>query len=153
MTRQRQSIELPSECNLRRAVATDAKQIKQMVHSEPLVPIGLYWSQFWVIERKGHLLACGQLRCYRGIQELGSLVVASSWRNQKLGTYLAQHLVEQASTPLYLSCAFRLKQFYERLGFREIYWLNLPYPIKLKFGFAKLLALLMRKHLILMQYF
>ena len=52
MTRQRQSIELPPECNLRRAVATDAKQIEQMVHSEPLVPMGLHWSQFWVIERK-----------------------------------------------------------------------------------------------------
>ena len=153
MTRQRQSIELPLECNLRRAVATDANQIKQMVHSEPLVPIGLHWSQFWVIERKGDLLACGQLRYYRGIQELGSLVVASSWRNQRLGTYLAQHLIEQASAPLHLSCAFRLKQFYERLGFREIFCLNLPDPLKLKFGFAKLLALLMQRNLILMQFF
>ena len=103
MTRQMYSLELPPGCVLRRADATDAKAIQQMVYAEPLDPTQLHWSQFWVIETDRRLVAIGQLRRYSGTQELGSLVVAPSWRGQGLGTLLVQHLSGQATAPLYAS--------------------------------------------------
>lgn len=152
MTRQMYSLELPPGCVLRRADATDAKAIQQMVYAEPLDPTQLHWSQFWVIETDRRLVAIGQLRRYSGTQELGSLVVAPSWRGQGLGTLLVQHLSGQATAPLYLACGARLIPFYARLGFVPIPWLALPCPLKLKFGFSKLLTTLLLRHLVFMQY-
>ncbi|WP_346016890.1 hypothetical protein [Chroococcidiopsis sp. CCMEE 29] len=65
-----------------------------------------------------------------------------------MGTYLVQHLIEQATAPLYLSCGARLIPFYARLGFVPIKWLALPCPLKLKFGFSKLLTTLLRRQLV-----
>lgn len=103
MTRQRSSIELPPGCVLRPACATDTEAIQSLMSTELLDPTQLHWSQFWVIEMNRCLVACGQLRRYSGTQELGSLVVAPSWRGQGLGTLLVQHLSGQATAPLYAS--------------------------------------------------
>jgi amino-acid N-acetyltransferase len=123
-----------------------------MVYAEMLDPTQLYWSQFWVIECSGHLVACGQLRSYPGAQELGSLVVAPAMRDRGFGKCLAKYLVQQASQPLYLACGARLVPFYAGLGFVPIPWIALPCPLKLKFAFSKLLTTLLLRHLVIMQY-
>ncbi len=153
MNRQPGSLKLPPECVFRRACATDAEEIKSLVSTERVDPRQLHWFQFWVIEKNRRLVAIGQLRHLNHVQELGSLVVAPSWRGQGLGTYLVQHLIEQATAPLYLSCGARLLPFYTRLGFVPIKWLALPCPLKLKFGFSKLFfTTLLRRQLVFMQY-
>ena len=152
MTFQLRSLKLPPECVLRRACATDAEAINSLMSTELLDPTQLHWSQFWVISKNRYLVAIGQLRRHPGVQELGSLVVAPILRGQGLGTYLVQHLIGRATAPLYLSCGARLIPFYARLGFVPIPWLALPCPLKLKFGFSKLLTTLLRKHLVFMQY-
>lgn len=152
MTGQRSSIELPPGCVLRPACATDTEAIQSLMSTELLDPTQLHWSQFWVIEMNRCLVACGQLRRYRGAMELGSLVVATEKRGQGLGTRLVQHLIEQATAPLYLACGARLMPFYARLGFVPIKWLLLPCPLKLKFGLSKLLTTLLLRHLVFMQY-
>jgi amino-acid N-acetyltransferase len=144
---------LPPGCILRLARASDIWPIRKLVLTAKLDPTQLRWSQFWVIECAGHLVACGQLRRYSGVQELGSLVVASTWRDRGLGTYLTQHLIQEATQPLYLEClGSRLARFYTRLGFVPVSWGELPRSLKLKFGVSTLAAVLLRIPVRLMHY-
>src|ERR671932_2532405 len=109
---------LPLGCILRRASAGDIWPIRKLVLSARLDPTQLRWSQFWVIECEGRVVACGQLRSFPGAQELGSLVVTPAWRGRGLGSYLTKHLIQAATQPLYLEClGSRLAKFYTRFGF------------------------------------
>jgi amino-acid N-acetyltransferase len=135
------SCSLPPGCILRPARATDIWLIRKLVLSAKLDPTQIRWSQFWVIECQGRLVACGQLRSFPEAQELGSLVVAPAWRGRGLGRYLVQHLIQEATQPLYLEClGNRLAQFYTRFGFVPVSWQELPPPLKRKFGLSKLVS-------------
>ncbi|MBE9128519.1 MULTISPECIES: GNAT family N-acetyltransferase [unclassified Coleofasciculus] len=129
------SLSLPSECILRRASAQDSRSIWKLVLGAKLDPTQLRWQQFWVIDCDGHLVACGQLRNFDGAQELGSLVVAPKWRDRGLGSFLVQHLITQATEPLYLECLGKGRaQFFSRFGFVPVSWQELPRSLKFKFG-------------------
>ena len=135
------SYSLPPGCVLRPARARDIWAIRKLVLSAKLDPTQLRWSQFWVIECEGRIVACGQLRCFPGAQELGSVVVAPAWRGRGLGTYLVKHLIQEATGPLYLEClGSRLAQFYSRFGFVPVSWQELPRSLKWKFGFSKMVS-------------
>ena len=103
---------------------------------------------------KSQVVACGQLRSFAQAQELGSLVVASAWRNRGLGSFLVQHLIQEATEPLYLEClGSRLAKFYTRFGFVPIAWQELPQSLKWKFGLSQVASkLLPRISVTLMQY-
>lgn len=136
---------LPKDCQLRPAMATDIGSIRRLVWSARLDPTQIRWSQFWVIEQQQTIIACGQLRVFPDAQELGSLVVKSTHQGQGLGTLLAQHLIEQASQPLYLEClGQRLCQYYQRLGFQIVEWQALPQGLKRKFGLSNIAKILFR---------
>lgn len=134
---------LPANCVLRCACSGDRGAIFRLVLGAKLDPTQLRWQQFWVIECEGQVVACGQLRQFADAQELGSLVVAPRWRDRGLGSLLTQHLIHQASQPLYLEClGTRLAQFYRRFGFVPVSWQELPRSLKFKFGlshFAKII--------------
>jgi amino-acid N-acetyltransferase len=94
----------------------------------------LRWENFSVIEFQDQVIACGQLRQFTGCQELGSLVVDKSWRDHRgLGSSLVQHLIKEATAPVYVECMGWLVEFYEQLGFVKIGWKDLPKPLKIKF--------------------
>lgn len=135
------SAELPSDCVLRPARAEDLWAIRRLVFSARLDPTQLRWFQFWVVEHQGQLIACGQLRSFQDVQELGSLVVARRWRQRGIGSVLVRHLIQQATYPLYLEClGNKLVQFYQRFGFQPVTWDSLPRSLKQKFGLSKRLA-------------
>ncbi len=135
---------LPTGCVLRAACAKDIWAIRKLVLSAKLDPTQLRWSQFWVIECEGRIVACGQLRSFPGAQELGSLVVARAWRDRGLASYLVKHLIQQATEPLYLEClGDRLASFYTRFGFVAIAWQDLPQSLKWKFGVSQLASRLL----------
>ncbi|NJK68325.1 MAG: GNAT family N-acetyltransferase [Microcoleus sp. SU_5_3] len=147
------SFSLPLECAIRPASAQDIKSIRMLVWNAKLDPTQLRWQQFWVIECNGDLVACGQLRNFASAQELGSLVVAKDWRDRGLGSYLAKHLIAQATEPLYLEClGKRLASFYTRFGFVEVPVQELPQSVKLKFGLSQLGKTLFRIPITVMQY-
>lgn len=149
----KRSLELPPECILRPACAKDTWAIRFLVLAAKLDPTQLRWQQFWVIECDGRLAACGQLRSFPNAQELGSLVVARPWRDQGLGSYLVEYLIQKATQPLYLEClGGRLANFYTRFGFVSVSWRELPRPLKLKFGFSTLAATLFQIPVVIMQY-
>lgn len=130
---------LPPGCFLRSARVSDIWAIRKLVLSAKLDPTQIRWSQFWVIECNQRIVACGQLRCFLGAQELGSLVVAPPWRGQGLGSYLVKHLIQQATQPLYLEClGSKLVSFYTQFNFVPISWQELPQPLQWKFGLTQL---------------
>lgn len=148
-----ESAQLPDTCRLRPANREDVWAIRRLVIGALLDPTQLRWQQFWVIECQGKVIACAQLRTFPDAQELGSLVVAKDWRNRGLGTFLSQHLIQQATQPLYLEClGDRLANFYQRLGFEPTSWQDLPQSLRKKFGTSKFVAKLLRLPLRLLHY-
>ena len=130
------SLSLPQGCQIRRAVAADSWPLRLMVLGAKLDPTQLRWQQFWLIEdAEKKAIACGQLRQFPDAEELGSLVVAKSWRDRNLGSILTQHLIQQSTQPLYLECiGKRLAQFYARFGFVTVDRDSLPRSLQRKFG-------------------
>ena len=144
---------LPTGCNLRRANAQDIWSIRRLVLSAKLDPTQLRWQQFWLVECEGNLVACGQLRSFPDAQELGSLVVVSTWRGRGLGTYLTKHLIQEATEPLYLEClGKRLAQFYIRFSFVSVSWQELPQSLRFKFGLSLLAKNILRIPVEIMHY-
>lgn len=144
---------LPAGCIVRRASAKDIWPIRKLVLSAKLDPTQLHWEQFWLIECDEHLVACGQLRSFTDTQELGSIVVAKSWRDRGLGNYLTKYLIQQATQPLYLEClGKRLEKFYTKFGFMPISWEEVPPSLKFKFGISQLGKTLLRVPVVIMEY-
>ena len=144
---------LPPGCKSRTATAQDIWAIRKLVLSALLDPTQLRWSQFWIIEKDGEIIACGQLRQFEQAQELGSIVVSSPWRRQGIGTHITLLLMKQATQPLYLEClGTRLANFYQRLGFKPIPYEDLPPSLQLKFGLTLLAKHLLRLPLSVMHY-
>lgn len=148
-----QLLSFPPGCILRPATPEDLGSIRMMVFKAKLDPTQLRWQQFWMIEQNGQIIACGQLRNFSDVQELGSLVVDSNWRGQGFGSKLAQHLIQQATQPLYLECLGQyLPRFYEPLGFVPISWQELPPALRRKFGFSQLGRVLLKLPITFMRY-
>ena len=130
---------LPLGCILRKATSKDASSIRWLVFKAKLDPTQIKWQQFWVIECDRNIIACGQLRNFTQAQELGSLVVTKNWRNRGLGSFLTQHLIEQATQPLYLEClGKKLIDYYQKFGFTIIDFQDLPASLKSKFKISQL---------------
>ncbi len=130
---------LSEGCILRKATSEEASSIRWLVFKAKLDPTQLKWQQFWVIEFDNKIIACGQLRNFNGVQELGSLVVNKKWRNRGLGSYLTKHLIEQANQPLYLEClGKKLVDYYIKFGFVPIDFQDLPASLKSKFKISQL---------------
>ncbi|MBD2195975.1 MULTISPECIES: GNAT family N-acetyltransferase [Calothrix] len=147
------NLALPSGCIVRQAIAEDNWQIRLLVLSAKLDPTQLRWQQFWVVECDRQLVACGQLRNFADIQELGSLVVAKAWRDRGLGSFLTQHLINSATQPLYLEClGQRLAEFYQGFGFVQVAFEDLPRSLKPKFRWSELGRKLIRVPVVFMHY-
>jgi amino-acid N-acetyltransferase len=75
------------------------------------------WSDYWVIENHGSLIACAKL--YEGNRtcELYDVFVVPHWRGCGFGTLLVKTLSQEARYSLYLACLPNAIGFYEGLGF------------------------------------
>ncbi|WP_339379200.1 GNAT family N-acetyltransferase [aff. Roholtiella sp. LEGE 12411] len=113
----------------------------------------LRWQQFWVIECDGCLVAFGQLRKFQLAQELGSLYVVKKWRKQGLGNFLMQHLISQATQPLYLKCVnHQLVNFYVKKGFVPVEFNDLPSSLKYKFRLSQARKKFLNGFVVFMKY-
>ncbi|BBD62925.1 GCN5-related N-acetyltransferase (plasmid) [Nostoc sp. HK-01] len=119
---------------LRKAKSCDIGLIIFLIFKARLDLTQMRWQQFLVIEYHGRLIAFGQLRNYYLVQELGSLYVSPNFRNQGLGSFLVENLVNEAIQPLYLKCVKQeLIEFYIESGFTPVSFEELPCPLKSKF--------------------
>jgi amino-acid N-acetyltransferase len=111
-----------------------------------------HWQRYWVVEQVGsnapasrwqpatlrnspRIVACGRID--RGDQhaELYDLYVIPAWRGQGVGRVLVEHLMEQATRPLYLACLPTAVGFYRRFGFVPIGSETLPVVLRARLSF------------------
>ncbi|WP_445637305.1 GNAT family N-acetyltransferase [Nostoc sp. DSM 114161] len=144
---------LPLGYVIRQAKPSDMWLICLFIIRASLDASQLKWHQFWVIEYDGRLVAFGQLRNFEFAQELGSLFVVPTHRNQGLGTFLIQHLIAQSTQPLYLKCLKnKLGSFYAKKGFIPISYEELPVSLKSKFRLSQLRKTLLKAFVLFMKY-
>ena len=106
---------------VRSAVATDAENIRTLVHSERLNPSGLDWHNFIVATDDDGLVGAVQMRPHLdGSRELGSLVVRKDARGTGVGAKLIDTLLAREKGRVQMITAKSYARHYERWGFRPI---------------------------------
>jgi len=113
--------ELPGGVVMRPAMAGDQAAIRRMIRRAGINPLGLDWPRFVVVETKGEVVACGQVKVHGdGSRELASLAVAGDWQGRGLARAVVEQLMSQAGPPLWLTCRKGLVPLYRRFGFQEV---------------------------------
>jgi N-acetylglutamate synthase-like GNAT family acetyltransferase len=96
--------------------------IRKIIRQARLNPLSIRWPAFVMAEElSGSFLGCAQLKIHKdGSCELASLYVKPEHRNRGVAAALIQHLQEQSSSNLWLTCRSGLIPFYQRFAFIEI---------------------------------
>lgn len=114
--------------SLRPARETDSSQIKELIHLVGINPMDLDWRRFIVaVNDQDEMIGCGQLKPHgKGILELASLAVYPEHRGKGIGRAMIEHLLKDSPRPLYLMCESSNGPLYEKFGFREISYEEMP---------------------------
>lgn len=92
------------------------------------------WSNYWVIECSGRLVACAKLSQFHSHALLHNVVVKVGWRHRGYGSYLVWQVAQLAKKPLYLSCLPKVAEFYANLGFVPVSPQRLPPLLRYDLG-------------------
>lgn len=109
---------------LRPAQESESAQIRELIRSSGINPMGLVWKRFILaVNDKDEMIGCGQLKPHGNeILELASIAVVPEYRRQGIASAIIEHLLKVSSRPLYLTCISKMGPFYEKFGF-----VSLPY--------------------------
>ena len=90
--------------------------------------MGLDWKRFVVAaDEQDEMIGCGQLKPHGSdILELASIAVYPEHRGKGIARAIIEHLLQASPRPLYLMCESALGPLYERFGFREISYAEMP---------------------------
>ena len=107
---------------LRPARDSEFRNIKDLIHSAGINPMGLDWKRFIVaVNDQDQVLGIGQVKPHgEEVLELASIAVYPEYRSQGIARAIIEHLLKESPRPLYLTCISSLGPFYEKFGFREI---------------------------------
>ena len=113
---------------LRSAHESESVQIRDLIHLVGISPMGLDWKRFVVAANdRDEMMGCGQLKPHgEEILELASLAVYPEYREQGVARAIVEHLLVNSPRPLYLMCESSLGSFYEKFGFVEILYEEMP---------------------------
>jgi N-acetylglutamate synthase-like GNAT family acetyltransferase len=114
--------------DIRPAREAEAAQIKELIHLVGINPMDLDWKRFVVaVNERDEMIGCGQLKPHRkSILELASLAVYPEQQGKGIGRAIIQHLLKNSPRPLYLMCESSVGALYEKFGFREIPYGEMP---------------------------
>jgi N-acetylglutamate synthase-like GNAT family acetyltransferase len=114
--------------SLRPARETESARIKALIHLVGINPMDLDWKRFIVaVDDQDDLIGCGQLKPHgKDILELASLAVYPEYERKGVASALIQYLLKDSPRPLYLMCESSLGALYEKFGFREIQYEDMP---------------------------
>jgi N-acetylglutamate synthase-like GNAT family acetyltransferase len=114
--------------SLRPARETESARIKALIHLVGINPMDLDWKRFIVaVDDQDDLIGCGQLKPHgKDILELASLAVYPEHQRKGVASALIQYLLKDSPRPLYLMCESSLGALYEKFGFREIQYEDMP---------------------------
>jgi N-acetylglutamate synthase-like GNAT family acetyltransferase len=88
----------------------------------------LDWKRFIVaVNDQDEMIGCGQLKPHgTDVLELASLAVYPEHQGQGVGRALIESLLKGSPRPLYLMCESSVGRLYEKFGFREIPYEEMP---------------------------
>jgi amino-acid N-acetyltransferase len=114
--------------HLRPADSSDFPEIRALIRSVHINPLGLNWEHFILaVNSQDKMIGCGQVKIHRdGSRELASIAVVPAWRGKGVARAIIEKLVEDHPEELYLTCRASLQPFYERFGFRVIETSQMP---------------------------
>jgi N-acetylglutamate synthase-like GNAT family acetyltransferase len=114
--------------NIRRARESESTQIKDLIHLVGINPMDLDWKRFVVaVNNSDEMIGCGQLKTHgKDILELASLAVYPEQQGKGVGRAIIQYLLKNSPRPLYLMCESSVGPLYEKFGFREISYEEMP---------------------------
>ena len=107
---------------LRPARESEFRNIKDLIQSTGINPMGLDWKRFIVaVNNQDQVLGIGQIKPHgEEVLELASIAVYPEYRSQGIARAIIEHLLKDSPRPLYLTCISSLGPLYEKFGFREI---------------------------------
>jgi N-acetylglutamate synthase-like GNAT family acetyltransferase len=113
---------------LRPARETESREIKDLIHSVGINPMGVDWKRFVVaVNAQDEIIGIGQLKPHgKEILELASIAVEPEYRGQGIASAIIEHLLKDSPRPLYLMCMSPLGPLYEKFGFHEIRYDQMP---------------------------
>lgn len=113
---------------LRHATLQDQPDIRWLVHTGRINPMGLDWRRFILaVDEGGQVIGCAQVKPHAdGSRELASLVVHPAWRDRGIARALIEHLITANPGELHLICRAELGPLYEKFGFRALEAQEMP---------------------------
>jgi len=114
--------------SLRPAREAESAQIKELIHLVGINPMDLDWKRFIVaVNEQDEMIGCCQLKPHgKDILELASLAVYPEHQGKGIGRALIEYLLKASPRPLYLMCESSVGGLYEKFGFREILYEEMP---------------------------
>jgi len=108
-----------TEFSLQPARESESGQIKTLIHSVGINPMGLDWKRFVVaVNDRDEIIGCGQLKPHgKEILELASIAVVPEHRGKGIARAVIEHLLKDSPRPLYLTCISSTGPLYEKFGF------------------------------------
>jgi N-acetylglutamate synthase-like GNAT family acetyltransferase len=90
--------------------------------------MGLDWRRFVVaVNDRDEMLGCGQIKPHgQDVLELASIAVYPEHQGKGVARTIIEHLLRDSPRPLYLMCESALGPLYEKFGFREISYEDMP---------------------------
>lgn len=113
---------------IRPARESDSAQIRGLIYSTGINPMGLDWKRFIVaVDEHDEMIGCGQLKPHgQDLLELASIAVYPEQRGKGIARAIIEHLLKHSPRPLYLMCESSLGPLYEKFGFRAISYEEMP---------------------------
>jgi N-acetylglutamate synthase-like GNAT family acetyltransferase len=113
---------------VRPARETEAAEIRDLIYLVGINPMGLDWKRFVVaVNDQDVMIGCGQLKPHgQDILELASIAVYPEHRGKGVARAVIGHLLKDSPRPLYLMCESSNGPLYEKFGFREISYAEMP---------------------------
>ena len=107
---------------IRKALASEAAQITDLIHLVEINPTGLDWKRFTVaVDPAGTVIGCGQLKPHGSkVLELASIAVTPDRRGEGIARAVIESVLLDSPRPLYLMCMSHNGPMYEKFGFYEI---------------------------------
>jgi N-acetylglutamate synthase-like GNAT family acetyltransferase len=113
---------------LRPARETESRAIKDLIHFVGINPMGVDWKHFVVVvDSQDKIVGIGQLKPHgKDILELASIAVYPEYRGRGIARAIIEYLLKDSPRPLYLMCESKNGSLYEKFGFREIPYKEMP---------------------------
>jgi amino-acid N-acetyltransferase len=118
-----------TEFSLRPATSSDFKAIRSLIHQAGINPLDLNWRRFILaVDPANDILGCGQLKPHSdGSIELASIAVKENYRGVGIGKKIIEYLISTSPTEtLYLTCRAGLGGYYEKFGFINLSFEEMP---------------------------